>query len=136
MFGCAYLSGRLQYRWKSQGTVVLVGAFLGSFGLLMSSFVTSPWQLYLTFSVVLGNCVCVCVFFFFQDDLSCDMCFHSFPLSQYIHVMRERISLQGMGHALAFPPCPVVVSTWFSSRTGTALGITTAGASIGTIYLG
>jgi len=29
----------------------------------------------------------------------------------------------------------VVVSTWFSTRTGLALGVTTTGASVGTIYL-
>mmetsp|Transcript_28799 Transcript_28799/g.37200 ORF Transcript_28799/g.37200 Transcript_28799/m.37200 type:complete len:561 (+) Transcript_28799:43-1725(+) len=95
MFGCAYLSGRLQYHWRSQGAVVLAGAILASAGLLLSSYVTDAWQLYITFSVIVG-----------------------------------------VGHALAFPPCPVVVSTWFKGKIGIALGITTAGASIGTIYLG
>jgi len=41
----------------------------------------------------------------------------------------------GLGHSLCFPPCPVVVSTWFSSRTGFAIGIATTGTSVGVIYL-
>ena len=44
-------------------------------------------------------------------------------------------ALMGFGHAFSFTPCPVLVSTWFTSRTGAALGVTTAGASVGTIYL-
>ena len=35
--------------------------------------------------------------------------------------------LVGVGHAFAFPPCPVVVSTWFTAQSGLALGVTTAG---------
>jgi len=95
MFGAAYLSGRLQFRWQSQGLVVILGAVLAAVGLLLTSYAQTLWQLYLAYGVVLG-----------------------------------------VGHALSFPPCPVVVSTWFSSRTGTALGVTTAGASLGTVYLG
>ena len=44
-------------------------------------------------------------------------------------------ALMGFGLAFSFTPCPVLVSTWFTSRTGAALGVTTAGASVGTIYL-
>jgi MFS family permease len=94
MFGSAYLSGQLQYQWKSQGAVVLLGAVLASLGLLAASYATTLIQLYWSYSV-----------------------------------------LMGVGHAFSFPPCPVLISTWFSSRTGAALGLTTAGASVGTIYL-
>jgi len=61
MFGGAYLSGRLQYKWKSQGAVVLFGALIASTALLACSFVTALWQLYLV-SYMLSYCM----MFFFQ----------------------------------------------------------------------
>lgn len=94
MFGCAYVGGRLQYQWKSQGAVVALGALLASSGLLAASYARTIPQLYLSYSL-----------------------------------------LMGLGHAFSMPPCPVLVSTWFSTQTGAALGVTTAGASLGTIYL-
>jgi len=94
MFGCAYVGGRLQYQWKSQGAVVALGAVLASSGLLAASYAQTLPQLYCSYSL-----------------------------------------LMGLGHAFSMPPCPVLVSTWFSTRTGAALGVTTAGASVGTVYL-
>eukprot|EP00656_Telonema_subtile_P004843 TRINITY_DN12213_c0_g1_i4.p1 TRINITY_DN12213_c0_g1~~TRINITY_DN12213_c0_g1_i4.p1 ORF type:complete len:353 (-),score=41.17 TRINITY_DN12213_c0_g1_i4:14-1072(-) len=44
--------------------------------------------------------------------------------------------LMGFGHALAFPPGPVIISKWFPHRSGLATGIGTAGAGVGTMYLG
>jgi hypothetical protein len=46
MFGGSYMSGRLQYQWKSQGAVVLFGAVIAAAALLACSFVTELWQLY------------------------------------------------------------------------------------------
>ena len=86
MFGAAFWGGRLQHRWGSQGAVVLTGACLATAGLLLTSFATKLWHLYIVFSVLVG-----------------------------------------VGHAFAFPPCPVVVSTWFTAQSGLALGVTTAG---------
>ncbi len=42
----------------------------------------------------------------------------------------------GFAHALAFPPCPLVASSWFTSRKNVAVGVATSGSGAGTVYLG
>jgi hypothetical protein len=43
----------------------------------------------------------------------------------------------GVGHSLIYGQIPVIISKWFSKRrVGLAVGVGTAGAGVGTVYLG